>query len=207
MIKVLIADDIPLLRDGLKAALSYSKEIEVVGCAGDGREAFTLCGSLSPDVVLMDMRMADFDGAYGTKLIKQNYPDIKVLVLTTFDDDETVKRAVASGADGYILKEMETEKIINSIKTVSGGMNVFARGVFPSVKGSTAQASPLAESLTQRERDIIALIAEGCDNKEISAKLYLAEGTVRNNISRMLEKLGLKDRTQLAVFALKNNIC
>ncbi len=206
MIRIIIADDIPLLRQGIAAALSGAEDIEIVAQASNGKEAFEKCAELLPDVVLMDMRMAECSGAEGTKMIKQQFPQIKVLVLTTFDDDETVRQAIASGADGYILKEMESEKIINSIRTVNGGMNVFTGRVFGSVRTNRAESSELARTLTEREREIIALIADGCDNKEISAKLYLAEGTVRNNISRMLEKLKLKDRTQLAVFAIKNDI-
>lgn len=131
-----------------------------------------------------------------------------MLVLTTFDDGETVQRAISSGADGYILKEMENDKIIASVKAVSGGINVFCENIFSSIKQSIAPApaSSAAESykLTERDIELMKLICDGCDNKEIASRLYLAEGTVRNNISRLLEKLHLKDRTQLAVFAVKN---
>lgn len=208
MIKVLIADDVEILRRGLEAVLSLDKDIEVVGHAGNGKEALEMCIKRSPDVVLMDMRMPEYDGEYGTRQIKLHFPNIKVLVLTTFDDSETVQKAVACGADGYILKEMENEKIINAVKTVHGGINVFGAGVFSSIK----QTMPLPRSsaadfdLSERDRELMTLICDGCDNKEIAAKLFLAEGTVRNNISRLLEKLGLKDRTQLAVFAVKNNL-
>lgn len=166
-----------------------------------------MCVRLHPDVVLMDMRMPDFDGGYGTQKIKQSFSNIRVLVLTTFDDRETVEKAVASGADGYILKEMDGDRIINSIKAVAGGVTVFCDNVFRSVIKNTSVPQTAGNfSLTDRERDILRLICDGCDNREISAQLFLAEGTVRNNISRLLEKLGLKDRTQLAVFAIKNNL-
>ncbi|MGN0594050.1 MAG: response regulator [Hominimerdicola sp.] len=208
MIKVIIADDIPILRQGLEAVLSTDSELEVSGCAGNGKEAFELCIKFRPDVVLMDMRMPDFDGEYGTRQIKQHFPDIKVLVLTTFDDSATVQKAISSGADGYILKEMENDKIINSIKAVSGGMSVFGANIFTSIKQNIVSSPASIESynLTQRENEILVLISEGYDNKEIASKLFLAEGTVRNNISKLLEKLHLKDRTQLAVFAVKNNL-
>ena len=207
MIKVIIADDIPVLRSGLKAVLSQDSDIKVIGEASNGQEAFELCIKQHPDVVLMDMRMPDHDGGYGTRKIKDNFKDIKVLVLTTFDDKETVSRAVSSGADGYILKEMNSDKIINSIKAVAGGINVFCDNVFSSIKQDViVQQDAKDFGLTERETDIVRLICDGCDNKEIAAKLYLAEGTVRNSISRLLEKLDLKDRTQLAVFAIKNNI-
>lgn len=165
-----------------------------------------MCVRLHPDVVLMDMRMADFDGGYGTRKIKQSFSDIRVLVLTTFDDPETVGKAVASGADGYILKEMDSDKIINSVKAVAGGVTVFCDNVFRSFVKTGMQKTPDVFGLTERELDILRLICDGCDNREISSKLFLAEGTVRNNISGLLAKLNLKDRTQLAVFAIKNNI-
>ena len=207
MIKVIIADDVQILRTGLKAVLSQDEEIKVVGEAINGREAYELAIRLKPDVVLMDMRMPDFDGGYGTRQIKEKLNGIKVLLLTTFDDKETVEKAVASGVDGYILKEMDNSQIINSIKAVAGGINVFCDNIFQSIKKDTLiQQSPKNFDLTERETEFLRLICDGCDNKEIASKLFLAEGTVRNGISRLLEKLKLKDRTQLAVFAIKNNI-
>lgn len=207
MIKVIIADDIQILRSGLKAVLSQDSDIKVVGEASNGKEAYELCIRLRPDVVLMDMRMPDHDGGYGTRKIKENFSDIKVLVLTTFDDKETVNKAISSGADGYILKEMDNDKIISSIKAVAGGINVFCDNVFNSIKQDVVVQQDAKDfGLTERETEFIRLICDGCDNKEIAAKLFLAEGTVRNGISRLLEKLDLKDRTQLAVFAIKNNI-
>ena len=124
MIKILLVDDVPILRAGLKAVISSDSELNVVGEASNGKEALEMSTRLKPDVVLMDMRMPDFDGSYGTRQIKTCLPGIKVLVLTTFDDQETVDRAVAAGADGYILKEMDNEKIVSSIKAVAGGINV-----------------------------------------------------------------------------------
>ncbi len=209
MIKVLIADDIQILRQGLKAILSQDKEIEVVGLAADGREAYMLCQKHRPDVVLMDMRMPEYDGSYGIRSIKAHFPKIRVLVLTTFDDQETVDAAIRSGADGYILKEMEDEKVIQSVKAVCAGIQVFGSGVFEGIRRQMAPKAvneALSEEFTARERDIIRCVAQGMDNKEIAAELFLAEGTVRNQISRVLEKLKLKDRTQLAVFAVKNNL-
>ena len=207
MINVIIADDIPILRSGLKAVLSQDSGIHVIGEASNGKEAYELCIRMHPDVVLMDMRMPEYDGGYGIRKIKDNFEDIKVLVLTTFDDKETVDKAVSSGADGYILKEMDNEKIINSIKAVAGGINVFCDNIFRSIKQDVVvQQPPKNFDLTERETDLLRLICDGCDNKEIASKLFLAEGTVRNGISRLLDKLNLKDRTQLAVFAIKNNI-
>lgn len=207
MISVLIADDVAVLRAGLKAVLAEDSGIRVVGEASDGKEALEMCIRLRPDVVLMDMRMPEYDGSYGTRKIKDAVPDVKVLVLTTFDDKETVDRALSAGADGYLLKEMDSSQILNSIRAVAGGISVFCDNVFRSIRKEAAIPQDAGNyDLTPRETDILRLICDGADNKEIAAKLYLAEGTVRNSISRMLEKLGLKDRTQLAVFAIKNNI-
>ncbi len=207
MINVVIADDIQILRAGLKTVLMQDGSINVAGEASDGKEAYELCVRLRPDVVLMDMRMPDFDGSYGTRQIKEKVPGVKVLVLTTFDDKETVSKAMAAGADGYILKEMDNDQIINSIKAVAGGVNVFCDNVFRSIrKESSVPQDAKALDLTEREIEFLKLICDGYDNKEIAAKLFLAEGTVRNGISRLLEKLKLKDRTQLAVFAIKNDL-
>lgn len=211
MIKVIIADDIQILRMGLEVSLAADSEIEIVGQASDGKEAFEMCVKNAPDVVLMDMRMPRYDGEYGTRQIKAHFPEIKVLVLTTFDDSETVQKAVSCGADGYILKEMEHDKIIGAIKAVHSGINVFGATVFSSIRQTITPAAPAVPSavsfeLTERDRELLALICDGCDNKEIAGRLFLAEGTVRNSISRLLEKLDLKDRTQLAVFAVKNNL-
>ena len=207
MINVIIADDVKILREGLKAVLSQEKSIKVVAEASNGKEAFELSVRYKPDVVLMDMRMPEYDGSYGTREIKQKLNGVKVLVLTTFDDKETVNKAMSSGADGYILKEMDNEQIINSIKAVAGGINVFCDNIFRSIKKETSVPQDSRSfDLTEREKDFLRLICDGCDNKEIASKLFLAEGTVRNGISKLLEKLNLKDRTQLAVFAIKNNI-
>lgn len=186
--------------------MSHSPDISIVGEARNGQEAYELCVKRHPDVVLMDMRMPDFDGGYGTQKIKQSVHGVRVLVLTTFDDKETVSKAVASGADGYILKEMDSMQIINSIRAVAGGVTVFGDNIFRTVVKTPLTQTSMNYSLTDREKDILQLICDGCSNSEISARLFIAEGTVRNNISRMLEKFNLRDRTQLAVFAIKNNL-
>lgn len=216
-IKVLIADDIMILRQGLKAVLEKDDALEVVALAENGKEAFEKSKVYKPDVVLMDMRMPDYDGAYGISAIKKELPDVKVLVLTTFDDAETVDKALMSGADGYLLKEMEDSKVITSVKSVYGGISVFGDGVYRSMmdrmsSGESAKPidKPLDEngemSFSEREREVLKLVAEGYDNKEIAGQLCLAEGTVRNQVSKLLDKLRLKDRTQLAVYAVKHGL-
>lgn len=215
-IKVLIADDIMILRQGLKAVLEQDNDIQVVTLAENGKEAFEKCAAFNPDVVLMDMRMPDYDGAYGIRSIKEKHPDIKVLVLTTFDDEETIEKAISSGADGYILKEMEDEKVIASIKNVHAGISVFGSGVYQTMRNQLENRNnPMKQNInpqdlenhfTQRELEVLKLVAGGYDNKEIASALYLAEGTVRNQISKLLEKLNLKDRTQLAIYAVKHGL-
>ena len=208
MIKVLIVDDIMILCQGLKAILEQDEELSVAGMAHNGKEAVKLCQELQPDVVLMDMRMPEFDGAYAIKKIKETSPHIKVLVLTTFDDEDTIEKAIFNGADGYILKEMEDDKIIHSIKSVAHGISVFGSTIFQTVKSNwknlTTPSSDL--DLTEREREFIRLICQGYNNKEIATMTSLAEGTVKNNLSRILGKLNLKDRTQLAIYAVKNGL-
>lgn len=213
-IKVLIADDIQILRQGLKAVLEQDEGIQVVTLAENGKEAFEKCAAYQPDVVLMDMRMPDYDVAFGIRSIKDRHPNIKVLVLTTFDDEETIDKAVSSGADGYILKEMSDEKVIASVKSVHAGISVFGSGVYQTMRsrmeeGKASTGFSTLESdleFTGRERDVIKLVAQGYDNKEIAAQLFLAEGTVRNQISKLLEKVELKDRTQLAIYAVKHGL-
>lgn len=213
MIKILIAEDILILRQGLKAVLEQDSELQVIGMASNGLEAYELCKETLPDIVLMDMCMPEYDGAFGIRKIKAEFPVLPVLVLTTFDDKQTIDAALESGADGYILKEMEDKKLIQSIKASASGIHVFGQNIFKQMhpfaqsgKQTSSETNPLIEQLSKRERDIIYCITEGMDNKEIASALFLAEGTVRNNISRILEKLQLKDRTQLAVFAVKHNL-
>lgn len=206
MIKVIIADDVELLRKGLKTIIEQDNEIRVCGLAENGKEAFDLCEKVKPDLVLMDMRMPVCDGATATKLIKEKYPNVKVLVLTTFDDAETVNEALASGADGYILKSVDEKKITHAIKSALADINVFETTVFNKIKKVNSTVNTENLNISEREKEIIILVAQGLSNKDIAKKLYLSDGTVRNNISNLLYKLNLKDRTQLAVFAVKNDL-
>lgn len=212
-IKVLIADDIMILRQGLKAVLEQDEEIEVVALAENGKQALEKSRVYEPDVVLMDMRMPEYDGAYGIRVLKEHLPQVRVLVLTTFDDDETIQSALSEGADGYILKEMEDAKVIAAVKGVHAGMSIFGGEVYQAMRTQMTAPSPVPAGqeepemkFTKREQELLKLVAQGYDNKEIAAALYLAEGTVRNQISRLLEKLSLKDRTQLAVYAVKHGL-
>lgn len=214
MVRIVIADDVQILRQGLCAIFSREPDIRVVGLAADGKEAWELCRQQRPDVVLMDMRMPEYDGNWGILEIKKHFPQIRILVLTTFDDQETVEAAVRSGADGYVLKEMEDEKLTGAVKAVNGGIRVFGDSVFEGMKrqmgvhqkARTGGGKTELPDVTPREREIMQCVARGMDNREIATELCLAEGTVRNNISRLLDKLKLKDRTQLAVFTVKHQL-
>lgn len=205
--KVLIVDDDGLIRDSLKLLLDLEDDMEVIGTAKNGTEAFEFCTVNKPDIVLMDIRMPVMDGVLGTKLIKENYHDIKVVLLTTFKDDEYIREAVMNGAEGYILKNQSSDSIIESLRTVYKGNTVFEKDIINSITGMLKEdkkKTPSHFNLSDREFEILALIAEGLSNKEIAEKLFLGEGTVRNYITNVLEKLELRDRTQLAIFYLKN---
>lgn len=210
-INILIVDDIQILREGLKAILEKNNTICIAGMAADGKEAYDICLHTNIDIVLMDMYMPNYDGAYGIKVIKKDFPHIKILVLTTFDDDSTINAAVNSGADGYILKEINEDMIFQSIISTYNGLSVFCNQAYKNISSQLIQTNVPSASdntipLTDKEKELIHYVAQGLDNKEISAKIYLSDGTVRNNISKLLTKLNLKDRTQLAVFAVKNGL-
>lgn len=205
--KVIIVDDDGLIRDSLKLVLGLEEDIEVIGTAKNGMEALELCKADKPNIVLMDIRMPVMDGVLGTKLIKENFSDVKVVLLTTFKDDEYIREAVMNGAEGYILKNQSTDSIIESLRTVYKGNTVFEKDVVNVLTGMIKEEKkkkPSDYNLSEREFEVLTVIAEGLSNKEIAEKLFLGEGTVRNYITNILEKLELRDRTQLAIFYLKN---
>lgn len=205
--RVLIVDDDALIREGLKILLDLEEDIEVCATAKNGQEALEMCKKCKPEIVLMDIRMPVMDGVLGTKQIKQHYKDIKIIILTTFKDDEYIKEAIRSGAEGYILKNQPSESIIESIRTVYKGNTVFEKEVALSLSGMLREnnkTKPEDFNLTAREVDIMKLVGDGLSNKEISEKLFLSEGTTRNYMTNLLEKLNLRDRTQLAIFYVRN---
>lgn len=205
-LKVLIADDDALIRESLKLLLDMEEDIEVSGVASNGQEAFDICRKEMPDLVLMDIRMPIMDGVLGTKLIKNSFRDVKVVILTTFKDDEYIREAIKNGAEGYILKNQSSDSIVDCLRAVYKGNAVFQKDIasaLASMMEKERRSKPHAD-LTERERSVMRLISEGLSNKEISAKLYLSEGTVRNYVTALLDKLELRDRTQLAIYYLKN---
>jgi DNA-binding NarL/FixJ family response regulator len=204
--KILVADDDALIRDGLRLILETVEGFEVVGTAANGQEAVKLCAAVMPDVVLMDIRMPVLDGVQATRQIKEQFRDVKVLLLTTFKDTEYIRSAVKHGADGYILKSTPAEGIIESIRSVARGNVVYEKEIASALSGMMTQdkkPSPAEEEITARELEIMKLIAEGRSNKEIAASLFITEGTVRNATSALLDKLNLRDRTQLAIYYIR----
>ncbi|NJJ39486.1 response regulator transcription factor [Paenibacillus apii] len=212
MIKVVIVDDDSFIRESLKVLVGMDPDIEVTGAAADGGEALKLLESgTEANVVLMDIRMPGIDGVEGTRLIKRSFPQTAVLMLTTFDDDEYIIEALKGGASGYLLKNIPPDRIIQGIKTVHEGNMLIhpdiARKLAGFLQPAAAETVPCSldsYGLTKTELSVVAAIAEGYSNKEIAAELFLSEGTVKNYITEILSKLGLRDRTQIAIFYLKN---
>ena len=212
LIRVLIADDQALMVQGLSMILSQEESVQVVGTAANGEEAVAFCKLRPVDVVLLDIRMPVMDGVEATLRIKEINETIKVLVLTTFHDDAYIFGSLKNGASGYLLKDALPEEILRGILTVYKGGTLInpeiATKVVKRLSDSTPEepSDPRLAELTPRELDICRLLAEGRNNREISEQLFISEGTVKNNITRILDKLGIRDRTQLALFAVKNKI-
>lgn len=211
-IKVIIADDEKLIRQGLRIILETYDDIEIAGEAENGEEAFELCTKKDVDIVLMDVRMPVCDGVEGTKLIKSKFKNIKVLFLTTFNDKEYIYDAINYGASGYLLKDSDYETIYEGIKAVYKGNVVIHPDSIGNIVNDVKDENEYYNSdlkkynLSEKEINIIKEIANGLSNKEIGEKLYLTEGTIKNNVSMILSKLNLRDRTQIVIFAFKNGI-
>lgn len=213
-IRLILTDDDSFIRESLKVLLGLDPGIIVTGTASNGREALELLESgTAADVVLMDIRMPDCNGVEGTRIIKSRFPDMRVLMLTTFDDDEYIIQALQNGASGYLLKNVPPDRIIQGIKTVHNGdmlihpdiARKLAGLLRPAAAPQTHSHPPLdAYGLTRMELAVAEAISEGLSNKEIAAKLFLSEGTVKNYVTEILGKLSLRDRTQIAIFMLKN---
>jgi len=208
-ITILLVDDQPLFREGLRTLLSVQADLKVVGEAGDGEEAIKLCRTLKPAVVLMDLQMPVLDGVEATRRLHQEQPDSRVIVLTTFDDDEMVFDGLRAGALGYLLKDAPSEKLAEAIRAAARGESFLQPSIAAKVVAEFARlttkrsppAQALIEPLSDREQEILALIATGATNREIGNQLFLAEGTVKNHVTNVLGKLGVRDRTQAALKA------
>jgi DNA-binding NarL/FixJ family response regulator len=221
-IRVLIVDDQRLLREGFRKLIELEPNLEVVGMAGDGEEALTTVERLHaerkvPDVVLMDVRMPRMDGIAATRVFKERWPDSRVVILTTFDDQELIQAGLQAGALGYVLKDITAEQLATIIRVAAQGQVLLHPEVASKIIASFSSASsePVVPApatptfgseselsqLTEREREILALLARGASNREISETLYIASGTVKNHLSNILGKLGVRDRTQAALKA------
>ena len=209
MITVLLVDDQSLIRQGLRALLELEVDIEIVGEAENGQTAINLVKKLQPNVILMDIRMPIMDGVAATKEIYHHFPHSKILILTTFDDDEYVKAGLQNGAMGYLLKDTPSEELAVAIRAVDKGYSQLGPGIvkklvtqFPATLPQAVLAVPpnLTE-LTPREKEVLRLIAIGDNNREIAKKLYISEGTVKNHVTNILNRLSLRDRTQAAILA------
>jgi len=207
-ISVLLIDDDPLVRASLKIIIEAEGSLQVIGSAGEGGEAARLFEDLRPDILLMDIRMRPVDGLTAGEQILRRHPQARILYLTTFADDEYIIKALHMGARGYILKQ-DFESIAPAIKAVHAGQSVFGDPIMAKIPVLLADQHTIdlgRFELRDKELELIALIAEGLNNREIAARLYLSEGTIRNQLSVILEKLNLRDRTQLAVFYYKSGL-
>jgi DNA-binding NarL/FixJ family response regulator len=208
MIKVLLCDDQEVVCQGLKAILGTSEELEVVGITNNGLEAVKFIEKEPVDVVLMDLKMPVMNGIHSTKAIKERFPQVKVLILTTYDADAWLFDAIRNGADGYLLKDTSREELIHAIREVHSGRTPVDTKVAGRLFNQLSSQpflgdTTLGENLTDREREILKLISHGMTNADIAGKLFLSEGTIRNYVSAILEKLEVSDRTQAAVLALR----
>jgi DNA-binding NarL/FixJ family response regulator len=213
MIRVLLVDDQSIIRQGLAALLALEDDLQIVGDAENGETALALIQSLQatdrfPDVVLMDVRMPVMDGIAATAQITAQYPDLKVLVLTTFDEDELIVQAMQVGALGYLLKDTPSEELATAIRSVAKGYSQFGPGIvqkmLTAMPKTTSDPTQIPEGfweLTPREKEVLKLIGQGASNREIARALYLSEGTVKNHVTSLLSRLNLRDRTQAAILA------
>ncbi|PWA07136.1 DNA-binding response regulator [Pueribacillus theae] len=209
MIKVLLAEDQVMVRQGLKAMIETDEEIEVTGEADNGREAVRLCDKQLFDVAILDIRMPEMDGIEAAKILRSRFPHMKILMLTTFDDNQYVMDALKLGVSGYMLKNGDTASLIRSIKSaIGGGLSLedqVAAKVMPVLLQNQVEES-IDPTLTPRERAILKCIGEGLNNKEAAERLGLSVGTVKNQTSHILDKLELRDRTQLAIYAIRHRL-
>jgi DNA-binding NarL/FixJ family response regulator len=209
VIRVMLVDDQRLMREGLRILLDMEPDLEVVGEAGDGGEAVESYPQLLPDVVLMDVRMPKMDGVEATRRILTHHPEARVVILTTFDDDEYVFEGIRAGAVGYLLKAVSGEELADAVRTVTRGGALIEPSVARRVmaefarlsKPSQVEKERLIEPLSDREIDVLRLVSQGFSNREIADQLYLAEGTVKNYVSSVMQKLSVRDRTQAALRA------
>ncbi|MGG6266834.1 response regulator transcription factor [Leptolyngbya sp. AN03gr2] len=207
-IRVLLVDDQSLIRQGLKAMLELEPDLQIVGDADNGKVALELVAHLQPDVVLMDIRMPEMSGQTATQLITQEFPTVKVLILSTFDDDAYIAGAMQAGARGYLLKDMPSRELATAIRFVHQGYTQFGPGLFNKLSIASSpeaqnrpEATPKIPDLTPREQEVLHLIGRGATNREIAQQLYITEGTVKTHVTSIFNRLNLRNRSQIAIYA------
>lgn len=212
MIRILLADDQTLLRQGLRIILASEPDFEVVGEARNGREAIDLASTLKPDVILMDVRMPEIDGVEAARRLRQDGGP-RIILLTTYDDDDLVLGGLRAGAAGYLLKDQPAEEIAEAIRAVNQGQVLFKTSGAGRVLARLAEATPPPASprsdldqLTAREREVLGLIGEGCSNRQIAARLVISEATVKTHVNNIFGKLGFRDRAQAVAYAYRSGI-
>jgi NarL family two-component system response regulator LiaR len=207
-IRIMLVDDHAVVRSGLTAFLRVQKDFELVAEASDGAEAVRLCERLQPDVILMDLLMPNMDGATATRIICEKYPNIHILVLTSFKEDNLIQDALKAGALGYLLKNVSAIELSNAIRSIHQGQPVLSSEATRVLIQTSARRDTqvLGHDLTDRERDILDLIAKGQDNQQIADALFVSQSTVKFHVSNILAKLQVSSRTEAAVFALQNNL-
>ncbi len=208
MIRLLLVDDQELVCQGLRVMLNLEPDLEVVGVAENGQVAIQQVEALQPDIVLMDMRMPIMDGREATRIICQQFPDTKVLVVSTFDEDDYISHSIRAGAKGYLLKDMPVEELAQSIRLVGRGYSQMGPGLMEKMLDSIVSSEsdteiepPELVELTPREIEVLNLIATGCTNREIAQQLYIVEGTVKTHVTKILNRLNLRNRAQIAIYA------
>jgi NarL family two-component system response regulator LiaR len=206
IIKVMIVDDHLLIRDGINLLLSTFDDILVIDVVDSGEKALELCAQLRPDVILMDMVMPEQDGPASIERILKNFPEIKVIALTSFVDEDLVVRSIQAGAIGYLLKNVSADKLVEAIRDAVQGQSTIDSIALQVLQQASQKSSRVGDDLTVRERQVLALITEGMTNKEIAQQLSLSYGTVRVYVSHVLTKLGVGNRTEAARLALENNL-
>lgn len=206
MIRVLIVDDHPMVRSGLKALLSAYDDLELAGEASNGVEAVRMCARLKPDVVLMDLVMPEMDGAAATQMIREQNPTIQVVVLTSFKEDELVQGALRAGAIGYLLKNVSADELASAIRAAHAGRPTLAPEATQALIHATTQPPAVGSDLTEREREVLALMVQGLSNHDIASKLYVSQSTVKFHVSSILSKLYVNNRTEAVALAVKQKL-
>ena len=203
-IRVLIVDDHPVVRAGIEGMLASQPDLEIVGQAADGAGAVALCADLHPAVVLMDLRMAGMDGVAATRAIKSQFPTIQVLVLTTYDSDADILRAIEAGATGYLLKDTPREQLFQAIRAAARGEAALAPTV--AARLMTRMRAPAEEALSAREIEVLAWVARGASNRQVGRELHISEATVKTHLIHIFDKLGVADRTAAVTTAMERGI-